>query len=246
MTGESRISNGAGGSCPSARIKSSNCSTRFPMIVTLCIACSIAACLRMRERRAESLFAVRLATILFIAESSGSSPALSLYEAGMSLRDVDDSVTYVLCWGGAPGGSSWPLVIPGRVPVCLRRLEADCSPSSSDRPRLRRDLASESGEVRFCPLFLVEAVSRRRGQGGGSAGRGAEQGCRFGDDRREGAGGERGRGGSLEIARGDCHGPGGVELLQDFLEVLESGGGHDIAAKGVLCLREAKSQCQCP
>ena len=158
MMGESRVSNAAGGSCPSARMKSSNCSMRFAMFATLCTACSIAACFRMRERRAESLFAVRLATILFNAELSGNSPGLSLYEAGTSLRDVDDSVTYVLCWGGAPGGSSWPLVIPGRVPVCLRRLVADWSPSSSDRPRLRRDLASESGEVRFCPLSVVEAL----------------------------------------------------------------------------------------
>ena len=83
-------------------------------------------------------------------------------------------------------------------------------------------------------------VGGRDGQGGGSAGWGAEQGRRFGDDRGEGAGRERGRGRRLEIARGDCHGPGTIELLEDFLEVLECGGGHDIAAKGVLCLCEAK------
>jgi hypothetical protein len=62
-----------------------------------------------------------------------------------------------LCWGGAPGGSSCVLVIPGRVPVCLRRFAAAWSASSSDRARLRRDLASESDEERFCALSVMEA-----------------------------------------------------------------------------------------
>jgi hypothetical protein len=85
-------------------------------------------------------------------------------------------------------------------------------------------------------------VSRRRGQGGGSAGWGAEQGRRSGDNWCKGAGSERGRRGGLEVAGGDGHRRGAaVELFEDFLEVLEAGGGHDIAAKGIQCLRETKS-----
>ena len=84
-------------------------------------------------------------------------------------------------------------------------------------------------------------MSRRRGQGGRSAGRSAQQRRRFSDKRGKGAGGERGGWRSLEITRGDCHGPSGVELLEDFLEVLECRGGHDIAAKGILGVGVAKA-----